>query len=104
MSLQDETNKMHEFKLIDGDYSKEEAQEILLNLIAHKIKFHDDKIFSEEERFGVTNQDSVKRIEELKTTREKIKHLLGQAEKSGKRMVITSVMNVELVETKETVK
>lgn len=103
MNTPKKTNKMHEFKLIDGSYSKEEAQEILMGLIAHKVQFHNTKIFSEEERFGTINQDSVKRIEELKTTGEKVKFLLNQSTTENKRLKIESIINVELVEIKETV-
>lgn len=57
-------------QLIDGDFSVHDAQEILMDLINHKIRFHQLKNISWEERFGEPNQHSQKRLKELMKDRD----------------------------------
>lgn len=59
------------FKLIDGDFTAEEARDILLALVNHKISHHEMNAFSEQIRFN--KKPSNDRLEILKETREKIK-------------------------------
>lgn len=64
------------FKLIDGDFKAEEARDILLALVNHKISHHEMNAFSEQVRFN--KKSSVDRLEILKETREKIKTHFAQ--------------------------
>ena len=59
-------------KLIEGKFSPEDAKEVLLELINHKINFHSLKNFSSEERFSQTIEGSKKRIEYLKEAKRKL--------------------------------
>ena len=59
-------------KLIEGKFSPEDAKEVLLELINHKINFHYLKNFSSEERFGQSIEGSKKRIEYLKEAKRKL--------------------------------
>lgn len=94
---------MEEHKLISGEFNNSEAREVLLNLIDSKIKFHDKKIFSTEERFGVKDSRSIKRIAELKELRSEILRLLINNEDSDFSYKITSTFSVEMVPIKELV-
>lgn len=68
---------MENFKLIDGNnYSAEEAKEILMAIISDKVKFHKNKIFSHEERFGKQHEHSEIRIKELEETRAAVLKLI----------------------------
>lgn len=70
---------MENFKLIDGNnYSAEDAKEILLAVIDDKIKFHKNKIFSHEERFGKQHEHSEIRIKELQTSKEDVMKLIEE--------------------------
>ena len=73
-----ETNKLS-FTLIEGEFGIEEAREILLGLITHKILHHEMQAFSHQVRFNkeYPNQDRVKKLEE---TRKLIKEFFDNEE------------------------
>ena len=48
----DDTKTKKAIKLIDGIFSAKDGNEILMNLYASKIAFHQMKNFSSNERFG----------------------------------------------------
>lgn len=81
-------------KFIEGKFSPEEAKEVLVDLINHKINFHSLKNFSSEERFGKPVEESQKRIEELKESREKIILLIQQAVDKNANLRIESSINI----------
>ncbi len=65
---------MQEFKLIDGDFVAGDANDVLLNLVNHKIQYHDLQVFKMMERFekdGVERH--IDRLTELKEMREELK-------------------------------
>lgn len=84
-------------KLIDGEYTPQEAASILLAVIEEKIKYHNIHILSHEERFNVSNESSIKRLKELKQSREEICQLVELAKSDNKRLKIKSNINIELV-------
>lgn len=84
-------------KLIDGEYTPQEAASILLAVIEEKIKYHNIQILSFEERFSVSNENSIKRLEELKQSREEICNLVELAKSENKSFKIKSNINIELV-------
>lgn len=53
-------------KLIEGEFTDDDAREVLLGLLAYKLRFHDLKNFSHMERQGTEHTASVKRMQELK--------------------------------------
>ncbi|CAN5792595.1 hypothetical protein BH11BAC3_BH11BAC3_40230 [soil metagenome] len=83
-----------DIKFIDGKFSPEDAKEILVNLMNHKIRFHSMKNFSSEERFGKPVEGSQKRIDELKASREKIILLIQQAVDDKSDLRIESSINI----------
>ncbi|HCW08505.1 MAG TPA: hypothetical protein DGG95_14195 [Cytophagales bacterium] len=64
--------KKHTLKLIEGNFTKDKASLLLLELLAHKIQYHQLQKFSSEERFGKDLDFSEKRIAELKEEKEKL--------------------------------
>lgn len=89
-------------KLIDGDFSTEEALEVLNNLIKNKIKFHELKIFSHSERFGDEDTNSHQRIKELKASLEELKSFLNIAKDNNMKLKINAEVSLNLIrENKE---
>ena len=79
------------FKLIDGAFSVEEAQEVLGNLLEFKIQFHNKENFSSEIRNGVRNEQSLSRIESLKATRKSLFEYLDKFPKTEKLTVFSEI-------------
>ena len=86
--------------LISGEFENLEAREILLSLIDSKIKFHNLKNFSHEERFGIKDNESTKRLAELKELRAEILRLLKNNEESDFNYKIYSNIAIEMVPKK----
>jgi hypothetical protein len=57
--------KKHTTKLIRGTFRKDKAKVLLLELLWHKINYHEMQQFSNQERFGRDDEHSEKRIREL---------------------------------------
>ena len=81
-------------KLIEGKFSPEEAKEVLLELINHKINFHSLKNFSSEERYGKSIKGSNKRIEYLKEAKEKIGEIIVKAKNTNSKLRLESFINI----------
>lgn len=87
----------HTFKLIDGEFSAEEAQKVLMSLLNNKIDFHSLYAFSNQIRFDNNDTVSGKRIEELTKTRTEIAALAQRAKAEGYHFVVKSDISIELV-------
>lgn len=85
-----------DLKLIDGIYSPTEAIEILMNVYNRKIEFHELKNFSSEVCTGTTNAATITRVTELKEDIETIKNLIKEAQENNKKLVIKSVIDIQL--------
>jgi hypothetical protein len=90
-------NEEFDFKLIDGEFSAEETQKILMSLINNKIDFHSLIAFSNHIRFNNDVNGSKKRIAELTQTRDKIAEITKKANLDGYHFKIKSVINLEIV-------
>lgn len=88
--------KTDTFKLIEGEFSTEQAREILLSMIQYKIQFHSIKILSNEERFGIKDTHSIQRLSELRETLQDIKTAMDAI--GDKKLVIRSNITVEIAE------
>ena len=95
------SNLLNEFKLVEGVFSAEEAKTVLLELVDDKIKHHGLKNFAHEERFGVRNERSVKRIKELQVMRLNISTLLEKMIHEGKELEINSTIVIKQKNKKE---
>jgi len=83
--------------LLDGTFSTIEAREVLLTLVDDKIRFHSNRIFSQQERLGITPQDSVTRIKQLKRTREEILNIISECKERDCKIIIKSDINIEIL-------
>lgn len=83
-------------QLIDGNFGAHDAQEVLMDLINHKIKFHQLKNISWEERFGEPNQHSQKRLKELLKDRERLSAVLDFAAQHNLKITVQSKIEILL--------
>lgn len=83
--------------LINGDFTPEDAKEILNELITEKINFHERKSLSSQIRFGYKDEASIKRVVELKSLREYINEKIKEAQYQSKNVRIISDLQLELI-------
>jgi hypothetical protein len=88
----------NEYKLIEGNFSPENAKEILISIINNKIKYHELIAFSNHIRFNDSLNSSQKRVEELTKTKESIEDLLQLAIKEGKNLKIDGTFFIEFID------
>lgn len=94
--MDSDQNNVQELELVKGQFTAEEAREVLMNLINSKLSYHNKKNLRSIERSGQVDQNSKKRIEELKEMRQNIVQLVKKAEERGVKMNIHSEVKVEL--------
>jgi len=87
--------KYNAITLVEGTYDVEEVKEILLNLLNDKIKFHQLKKFSNHEKNGEEDQQSIDRLSQLKVSYEKLVEFLANQEHSGKKFRLKSEVFLE---------
>jgi hypothetical protein len=85
-----------ELKLIEGNFSPEEAREILMSVFLSKIHFHQNKNLSSEERFGKEDFTALKRIPELQGSMGIISKLIEEAKQNNETFEITSEVKISL--------
>lgn len=85
------------YDLVKGDFTLEEAKEIINDLFSKKINFNEVKSFSQFVRKGAKDPDTLKRIDELKQACEDAQKLIGQAENEGKTLRVESTISIELL-------
>ncbi|MEO9004718.1 MAG: hypothetical protein ABI288_08265 [Ginsengibacter sp.] len=83
-------------KFIKGSFTPGEAKDLLFDLMANKIKFHSIKDFSSNERFGKPEKGSQKRIDELKSDRNKFIKLIETAIEQNIDLIIESDIKIAL--------
>jgi len=88
-------------KLIEGNFSHEEAREILMDVFSSKIQFNQMKNFSSEERFGKEDITAVKRIPELKKSMDIISKLIEEAKQNNETIQIISEVKITLSKSKK---
>ena len=88
---------MNEYKLVDGEFSAEEAQKIIMSLINSKIDFHNLIAFSNHIRFNNDANASKKRIEELTASKDEIIDLIKNGNQDGHHFRIKSTISIEVI-------
>ncbi|GBL35843.1 hypothetical protein EMGBS15_14380 [Filimonas sp.] len=91
-------NTIEKLNLIDGEFSHEEAKEILMNIFSTKIHFHKMRNFSSQERFGREDETAIRRIHALEIEIEKVIKVVSEANTLNKKLVITSEINISLAD------
>ena len=96
--MADQSNE-RSYRLICGVFSPDEAKEVLMTLIEDKISFHRRNNWRQRECFGETDTLGVKRIDELRQTKEEVATLIAEVNAVGKRLRINC--NIEIGVTSE---
>lgn len=85
------------FDLIKGEFTADEAKDILMHMVQKKIDFHEMKIFSEDVRFGIKDNFSLERVEELRVSKNKVKEIIEDAQAKGQKVRIKSNIQIEII-------
>ena len=88
-------------KIIDGQFTYEDARQILMSLFLSKIDFHIQKNWSSQERYGITDINALIRISALRSELEKIEKILSDPKAENKRLVINSEITISMIEINE---
>jgi hypothetical protein len=86
------------FKLIHGNFTSEEAKNMLYDLIASKIQFHNREAFSIQIRTNGDTSLSIKRVEELKVTQQRIEQMLDYAIENDLKLEINADIEISFFE------
>jgi len=82
--------------LINGVYSSEEAKEILMNVFASKIQFHELKNLRSIVTRDTEDEISTLRVRQLKQAVEQFNELMKQAEENNLELAIQSSIQISL--------
>jgi hypothetical protein len=89
---------MQSLKLIDGEFSAEDAKQMLMSLYSSKLNFHQMKNFSSTERFGKRDETASIRIPELKESMDVILTIVQEAVTNNKKLSIKATVNIEFTD------
>jgi len=84
------------FRLINGIYTADEAGEILLSLINHKIDFHETHLFGCEERAVADRLNSRQRIEQLRESARLVEDMIAEAREQGATVSVESIAHIRI--------
>ncbi len=83
-------------QLIDGEFLAGDANDLLMELMNHKINFHQLRSFSMEERLGSAGEQSMTRLAELRKDRERLQSILDYAAKRGLKLDVQSKIEIRV--------
>lgn len=90
--------KAYNYKFIDGIFTIDDADKLLIALLNYKIDYHNREDFSNHIRFNQELAHSKVRIQELLSTKDEVKQLIASAKEKNKRLVIHSTLTIHLEE------
>jgi hypothetical protein len=93
-----EKGKKVEVKFISGEFSQEDARELLLNIISKKIQFHSVDSLSHWEKNASEDYGAKKRLEELQSARSQVLQLLTSQTTKDKKIKIHSNIEIEVLD------
>jgi hypothetical protein len=93
-----ENEKKLEVKFINGEFSQEDARELLLNIISKKIQFHSVDSLSLWEKNASEDFGAKNRLEELQSARSQVLQLLTSQTTMGKKINIYSTIEIEVLD------
>ena len=93
--------KNETLRIIDGNFSYDEAKEILMNILSSKINFYCLKNWSSQERFGIEDVNAQKRIPALRNEVKKLEEILSEAKAKNKKLVVSSDIYISFLENAE---
>jgi len=85
-----------EFTLIDGKFTTEQAEQVLIALVNYKIDFHNRQDFSNHIRFNDNLEHSKKRVNQLQETKLEMQDMIKSLKLSNKNLVIKSTITVSI--------
>ena len=86
------------FKLVKGNFSPEEAKEVLFKLIQSKISYHQLEAFSISERTSSNVAHIEKRVYELTDTRNNLEEIIALAKKENKKLKVDGTITIEFID------
>lgn len=90
--------KVYNYKFIDGIFTIDDADKLLIALLNYKIDYHDREDFSNYIRFNHEIAHSKVRIQELLSTKDEVKQVIASAKEKNKKLVINSTLTIRLEE------
>jgi hypothetical protein len=84
-------NNINQFKLISGEFSNEQAKDVLTDLYSSKIKFHSICALRHEEKFAKKSSFHENRIIELKLERDAILKFLENVSPDEKLKIESTI-------------
>jgi hypothetical protein len=84
-----------DFDLINTTFDPVDARDLLVSMLDSKINYHVIKNLSNQERYGMKDEHSLRRINELKQSWMEISQLLDDAQKAGIDVFISSSIKIE---------
>ncbi len=84
--------------IMDGNFTHDEAKEIIMNIFSSKINFHNIKNWSSQMRFGKDDEIAQNRIPALRNEMKKLEDILLEAKVKNKKLVVNSEINISLLE------
>lgn len=93
--------KTETLTIIDGNFTYDEAKEILINMFTTKINFHNIKNWSSQERLGIEDSTAKKRIPALRSEMKKLEVILEEAKIKKRKLLVSSEINISILETIE---
>lgn len=82
------TKDTQSYRLITGEFSADDARQVLISLVESKIGFHRVKNLSHKERLGTADRFSEMRIVELEQIKTDLQALIDRMEGSDSRLSI----------------
>ena len=88
-----------ELDLINGQFSTEDARELLVDLFSRKTNFHEIKNFSANERFGQDDPLHLNRIDALMNSIQQLNLFFQALDTSDHNLLIKSVVTITVKPT-----
>ncbi|MEZ5501409.1 MAG: hypothetical protein R3E50_01680 [Halioglobus sp.] len=93
--MADDSNKTS-YSLIKGVFPPDQANHLLMTLIQDKLSFHQRNNWSRRERFGESEPEGTKRMEELRQTKADLTALIEKAAGEGMELNINCDIEITL--------
>jgi hypothetical protein len=91
-------NTQHQFELIDGTFTPDQARQVLGAMVKSKIDFHSLLKHSENERSAQSGLSSEERLPALRELDQKLKALFESAKTDGKKLIVKGGFEITLVD------
>ena len=90
--------KEQDFKFIDGVFTFDDGDKLLIAMLNYKIDYHNREDFSNHIRCNQEMAHSKVRIQELIATKDDIKQVIASAKEKNKKLVINSTLTIRIEE------